>query len=68
MRPTDKRIAQSVRPFEQDDEEGDDDSGNRADDERQSGQESETSAFPFRLVPTSQFRDHSRLSRGARLP
>jgi hypothetical protein len=60
MRPDDKRISQSIRPFEQDDEEGDDDARDRADDKRQNGQDREAPILSFRFVPTSQFRDHSR--------
>ena len=60
MRPDDKRISQSIRPFEQDDEEGDDDAGDRADDKRQNGQDREAPILSFQFVPTFQFRDHSR--------
>ena len=54
-----KRVAQSIRLFEQEHEEGDASAGNRAHDERENGQEREAPALAFRFVPVSQFRNHS---------
>jgi hypothetical protein len=51
MRPADKRLAQAIRTFEHDDENGDQGAGKGADNQRQNGKDGEAPAFPFRLVP-----------------